>query len=126
MTREQVWSLFVGVWIALALAGILLFYVNRNAAFKRTYFPWHAGLVGTLFLVFLVALGWPWELAVVGAPFVAIVTYMNVRTTYFCDACGRTLIQPLGLPRRARRTSCKCGAAIVERGARMSSRAAQQ
>ena len=82
--------IFFLVWAALAVAGFLLFQVNRNAAFKRKYFPWFAALAGAVFLGFMIVIGVPIEGLLFMAPFILLITYLNIRTTSFCDSCGRT------------------------------------
>jgi hypothetical protein len=86
-----VFPLFFAVWIALAAGGFLFFTSNKDVALKKRWFPRLAFGAGALFalVVFLMA---PWPAALLFAPFIALITWMNIRMTRFCDACGRILI----------------------------------
>ena len=90
MTADDIFPIFFVVWILLGISGSVLFYGRRDVAFKRKYFPWYVCLAGVLFLGFVAAMGVPLPLLALMAPFVALITYMNLRGTHFCDACGRT------------------------------------
>ena len=127
MTPDRVWAVFVTVWIMFGLVGVVLFGICKNAAFKRRYFSWHVALFSVFMLVSVLAVGYPWQFVVLLIPLLALIAYINVRSTYFCAACGRTIIQRMGVPQLARRTSCQCGAPIEPaQRARDAARAAQQ
>jgi hypothetical protein len=89
---------FFGTWIVLGVTGFFLFYVGRNVAFKRKWFPRFIILVGVLFVVFtttimvsssrsLGALG----ILVILIPATAFISYLNIKFTKFCDKCGVTI-----------------------------------
>lgn len=90
---DRAFFIVFGIWVLLGAAGSWLFYVNRNVRFKRKYFPWYASLAGTLFVAFVAVTGFPLPGVACMVPVVALITYMNIRGTQFCDACGRTVIQ---------------------------------
>ncbi len=106
----NVFPIFFGVWILLAIVGFLLFYLNRNVAFKRRYLPWFLGLTGVLFIGFMLASGTPKFLVLIIAPVAALIMYMNVKGIQFCDACGRTLIEQMSFSRPE--FCSKCGASL--------------
>jgi hypothetical protein len=108
MMADQVFPIFFGVWILLGVAGFRLFYVGRDVAFKRKYFPWYVGLAAVLFLGFGIATGLPLFGIAVMALFVALISYMNLRATRFCDACGCTVVQPMPFSRAE--FCSRCGA----------------
>src|SRR5438093_13298734 len=83
-------AFFIG-WIGLGIAGFFLFYVSKNAAFKRRFFPWYIIIVGLIFAAIPVASGQTAALFMV-IPAVALISFMNIRLTKFCDACGRTVV----------------------------------
>jgi len=39
MMADDLFPIFFGAWIVLGIAAFALFYVNRDVAFKRRYFP---------------------------------------------------------------------------------------
>ena len=99
---------FFVFWMALAVAGFLLFYVNKNVAFKRRYFSWYLALAGVLFVCLVLGTGGAAGLWLV-VPAIALITFMNIHLTRFCDACGRTIIGQMF----SRPKFCpKCGAAL--------------
>jgi hypothetical protein len=110
-------SCFVGTWIVLGVAGFFLFYVGRDVAFKRKWFPRFIVLVGILFVLFsttlmvlssrsLGALG----ILVLVIPATALISYLNIKFTKFCDKCGVTIYaQNWFVPMRF---CSKCGAEL--------------
>ena len=113
---HQIFPIFVGVWILLGLGGFWLFSVSRNVAFKRKYFPWYVGLAGVLFIGFGAAMGvHPLGMAIM-VPSVVLITFLNLRATQFCDACGRTVVQQMPFSRAE--FCSKCGARLGDRSAR--------
>jgi hypothetical protein len=81
---------FMAFWGALGAVGAYLFYFKRDAEFKRKYFRWYVIFAGIIFLTFPMLTGFPWFMMVFACPFVALITYLNIRSTRFCDKCGRT------------------------------------
>jgi hypothetical protein len=68
--------------------------------------------VGVLFLTFVALMDFPRPFFLFLIPAVALMTFLNLRNTKFCDACGKTLINqnPFSPP-----AFCsKCGAALNE------------
>ena len=110
MTADQVVPILFGVWILLSVSGFVLFYLKRDAAFKRKYYPWYICLAGVLFLCFAAATGVPFAVLAFMTPFIVLITFLNLRGTQFCDACGRTIIQqaPFSRPEFC----SKCGASL--------------
>jgi hypothetical protein len=100
------------VWAALS-AGTWLFYMrNRDAALKRRVLRVQMPLVAIAFLAIVVVMLWPHlEVLVIMVPAVALITWLNLRNTKFCDACGATLINQnwLSGPRHCSR----CGAPLT-------------
>lgn len=82
---------FFVLWIALAIGGFLFFNLEKDAAQKRLYFPRFVVGAGALFAL-VIALIAPWPAALLFLPFIGLISWLNIRMTRFCDACGRTLI----------------------------------
>lgn len=84
-------SLFLIIWITLGLASTAFFYLSKNSALKRKVLPIFAIGAGGLFL------GFVWPRLDPTAPFswffvamVVFITFLNIRSIKFCDACGKT------------------------------------
>lgn len=110
-------ALFFGTWIVLGIVSFVLFFVGKNTALKRRWWPRFILLVGVLFIVFstlLAVIGsktW-WSLGVlfITVPAVTLISYLNLKMTKFCDKCGATLINSNWLS--ALRFCSKCGAEL--------------
>ena len=101
---------FMAVWIALGIGSACFFLGSRNARLKREVFPWFVIFVGVLFASFVViAVGDLTVLAFVG-PAVALISFLNIRGTRFCDACGATLFNHAWFNRM--NFCSKCGAKL--------------
>jgi drug/metabolite transporter superfamily protein YnfA len=111
---------FFAAWIVLIIGGFVVFTIRRDAAFKRTWYPRYVMLVGVLFVVFattIMVLGSRSFEALGGVvilvPMAALLTYLNIRFTVFCDHCGATV---RGANRSAAPRTCPgCGAALSSR-----------
>jgi len=97
--REDLFPYFIAFWTLLGVAGFLLFYVSNDAAFKRRYFPWFASLTGLLFVGIAAVMGIPLGMLAILLPFVGLITFLNIRGTQFCGACGKTLLQQMPFSR---------------------------
>ncbi len=89
--RQDIFPIFFVVWIALGIAGSFLFYFSKNVQFKKRYFPWYIILAGVLFISFGLVTGLPLVMLFFMVPAVALITFLNIRFTRFCDNCGRTI-----------------------------------
>ena len=107
---DRVSAVFMAVWVILGIVGFGLFHLNRRAAFKRRYFKWYLILVGVLFLGFMGAAGFPWPVLVIAALALSLITYMNIRGTQFCSACGRTVVMQAFFSRAE--FCSRCGASL--------------
>jgi hypothetical protein len=101
---------FVAFWGVLGAVGAYLFYFRKDAGFKRKYFRKYAIFTGVVFVTVPVFTGFPWQMLAISVPFVALIIYLNVRTTRFCDQCGRTNFSqfPFAMPKFC----SKCGAKL--------------
>jgi hypothetical protein len=89
---------FVATWIVLAIVGFFLFYYNKDAVFKREYFPRFIVLIGVLFVFFTAAISvvstrslGSLGILIIIVPAVSVISYMNLRMIKFCNKCGATL-----------------------------------
>ena len=111
MDKERIVIIFFLTWLVLGVVSLYLFFINKNAAFKRTIFPWFVILVGMLFLSFLILLDGPRRDLLFMIPLIALISFLNIYRTRFCDACGKTVHNYRGLGRP--RQCSKCGSMLV-------------
>ena len=84
-------AVFLPLWIALSAFSFWLLLISRNAALKRRLFAplMIGGMI--LFMAFVAQLGFvPWF----AYAWIALIGIANLRSTGFCDGCGRTLHAP--------------------------------
>lgn len=106
------WYVFFATWIVLALASFYMFFLRRDTAFKRRYWaPWIV-TIGVLFLVFMLLTGFPLSMVLVAVPFVALISFLNIRSVRFCDSCGAT-VHDWTLPWRRPRHCSRCGSPLA-------------
>ena len=106
---------FVGTWIVLGIIAMFVFALGKNAPLKKKWFPRFIILVGILFVSFTGTMmviqsrsfgSLPFVAVMI--PFVALISYLNLRCTKFCDNCGATIIDHNPFSRM--RFCLKCGA----------------
>ena len=111
---ERVFPIFIGVWVVLGVFSAAFFLFNNRAALKRKVHPPLVIGIGALFLGFVVLMDFPLDafFYFVLVPAVVLITYLNLRNTKFCSACGKTLISqnPFTRPRFCSR----CGADLED------------
>jgi hypothetical protein len=110
MNRDITFPIFFIFWIALGIAGSILFYFNKNVQFKKKYFRWYVILAGVLFTLFA-GMGAPWQVVLFFIlPAVSLITFLNIRNTTFCDNCGRTVFNNTWFSKAE--YCAKCGAKL--------------
>ncbi len=91
--------LFVATWVVLGVTGFIVFFLSRDAAFKRKWFPRYIVLTGVLFVLFVSAMTVAgsnsfaslWMLVFV-VPALTLICYLNLKFTKFCGKCGATIV----------------------------------
>ena len=82
---------FLGIWIALAIVGLWVTYVDKNIARKKRLLPIFIISSGIIFAVFtLLVVGDLRAMALV-VPAVALIIFLNLRQLRVCETCGRTI-----------------------------------
>jgi membrane protein CcdC involved in cytochrome C biogenesis len=106
---ERVFPIFFGVWVVLGIFSASFFFLNGNAALKRKVWPPFVVGTGLLFLFFIWLMGMQSEI-LFAAPFVIIITLINIKSVKFCSSCGKTIMNhnPFAPPKYC----SKCGAAL--------------
>jgi hypothetical protein len=91
VTPGAVFPVFFVIWAALAVGSLIFFTSNKDVALKKRVFP--RLVIGSCavfgLVIFIMA---PWPAALLFAPFLALIAWLNIRMTRFCDACGKMLI----------------------------------
>ena len=106
---------FVGTFIVLGVVGFFVFTFGKDVAFKKKWFPRSVILAGVLFVLFsntvMVIHSRSFSILailIIEIPFVALISYLNIRATKFCDNCGATAVNHNPFSRM--RFCSKCGA----------------
>ena len=90
--RETVYVISMGLFVMLGLIGSIVFFMSKNVIFKKRYFPWYVISIGILFGLSIIMTGIGFIGLIVFLPAIALITFMNLRMTKFCDSCGKTII----------------------------------
>ncbi len=109
---------FFGTWAVLGIGGFIVFYLQKDQAFKRKWFPRFVILGAVLFVLFATtlmvlqrrsfsALG----ILVLLVPMVSLIAYLNIKFTKFCSNCGATIIDNNWFS--PMRFCSKCGAKLA-------------
>lgn len=99
-----------GHLIVLGVSGFVVFFLSRDVNRKRRLFPGFTVLTGILFVGFVWAMGFSGGIVLAAIPIVALISWLNIRQTRFCDACGRTVVTMF--PGQRPRYCHQCGAAL--------------
>lgn len=89
---DQVFPIFFGVWVVLGLFSTAFFFLGKNASLKRKVWPPFTIATAVLFVGFVWAIGFPPQVFFIIIPVVALITFLNLRSVQFCDACGKTIM----------------------------------
>jgi hypothetical protein len=102
---------FIVIWFALAISSFLFFHFNRNTTLKRRVFPPFVVIIGVFFGCFVAYISrGHLQILFVAVPMIVLISFLNIRKTRFCGACGRTLYQQ---PIFSRSQYCpRCGAEL--------------
>jgi len=95
LTRENIIGLLWIIWfvsfIIIGIASIPYFRANPNIDLKRRFHTWWTiGYGATFFLLAVLSMGASPALLLF-APVIAVIVYLNIRNTTFCDACGKAV-----------------------------------
>ncbi len=82
---------FLVIWAVLAIGFSAFLYLSSNAALKRKVWPFATLAASLIFIAFVWTSGIPHEGLLFVIPMVTFITWINIRTMKFCDACGKTV-----------------------------------
>ena len=87
MNHEELYPIFFGTWIVLAIFSYLVFYSGKNVARKRKLWRPFISLVGIMVVAFMYILGSGIEALYVMVPAVILMVIYNFCAVQFCE-CG--------------------------------------
>ncbi|MEQ2010311.1 MAG: hypothetical protein ABMA26_26290, partial [Limisphaerales bacterium] len=92
--QRKAFAIFAVFWVVLAIASFAFFHLHRDTKLKRRVFPFFVVGVGLVFAAFIGFMTQGFSQAVfLFFPVIALITFLNIRCTHFCDSCGRTLFR---------------------------------
>lgn len=106
---EQFLPIVAGIFVVLGL-GNAFFFASKNAHLKRKAWPPFLIATAVVFFGGAWAAGAPAEALLFLVPLLSVSTFLGLRSTRFCDACGKTTMSqtPFSPP-----TICnKCGSTL--------------
>ena len=92
VSSDQIFPIFIGVWVTLGLISFLIFFVSKNAERKKKLWAPFIILTGALFIGFSYLMGFGGQHLYIMVPMVVLISFLNIRSTKFCSACGKTNI----------------------------------
>lgn len=92
MSPDEIFPIFFGTWVVLGIISFAIFFLGKNAQLKRKLWPPFVIGIGVLFIGFTYAMGFGGEALYITVPAVILISVLNLRSTKFCDACGKTII----------------------------------
>jgi hypothetical protein len=115
-TIGLLWIVWFAGCILIGVAGVFYLRTNPNASLKRQFHRWWTiGCGAGFFLLILLSLGFSLTLLFFGAA-IAVIAYVNIRNTTFCDACGKATNH---LWVRKIEYCARCGAKLPDRKRRL-------
>jgi len=92
MNSDEIFLIFFSAGVVLGIISLIIFFVGKDAQLKRKL--WKPFVIGTgaLFLGFVYLMGVSGEAFYIMASAVILISFLNIRTTKFCDACGKKII----------------------------------
>ena len=90
-TIGLLWIIWFGSFVVIGLVSIPYFRTYPDVNVKRHFHRWWTiGYGATFFLLVALSMGASSSLVLFGA-FIAVIIYLNIRNTTFCEACGKSV-----------------------------------
>ncbi|MFN2596360.1 MAG: hypothetical protein ABR563_04145 [Pyrinomonadaceae bacterium] len=106
------WIIWFVSWVILSLGSRLYFRGNKNIRLKKRFYKWSSLAYGAMFFFLIALSGMPWFILLIFGAFIALIMYLNIRNTNFCEACGRTIYNYMWLDKAE--YCAKCGAKLPD------------
>lgn len=88
--KESTWMyIFISVFVALVLANVVVFTINKNSDFKKKYQPIGGIILMVPFALLPVVALWPSPSSLIFVAGCCLVAVLNYKLTKFCDRCGK-------------------------------------
>jgi hypothetical protein len=78
----------MGIWIIIGLIGGGFSHFNKNTTLKRRVMPTLIVFNSLIFIVFIWLADFSYPIIFLAIPVVALITFIVIRNTKFCDSCG--------------------------------------
>ena len=104
--HSELFAIFAGIWIVLAIIGGVVFFLYKNAKVKRTLWPIFSIGTSLLFLYFISFVSHLEEYFNFIAIGIALITISNLISTGFCNSCGKTVYSGSVIKRPSKCTGC--------------------
>lgn len=92
MSPDEIFPIFFGTWGVLGIASFVIFFLGKNAQLKRKLWPPFVIGTSALFIGFTYAMDVGGQALYITAPVIILITVFNLRSTKFCNGCGKTII----------------------------------
>jgi hypothetical protein len=113
-TIGLLWIIWFGSFVAIGLASIPYFRAYPDVNVKRQFHRWWTiGYGAMFFLLIALSMGASPSLLLF-APFIALIVYLNIRNTTFCEACGKSVYNYFLVSRPE--YCARCGARLPRKG----------
>ena len=89
--HPEISALFIGVWIALGVAGLWFTYLDKNISRKKRLLPVFIVGSGVIFALFVLWITGRLVTMILVVPAVVLITFLNLRQIKVCPTCGRTM-----------------------------------
>ena len=112
-TGGLLWIIWFGSSVVIGLGSLAYFRIYPDVNLKRRFHRWFTIAYGAVFfLLIFLSMGASPPLLVFGAAIV-LITYLNIRNTIFCDACGKTTYNHAWFDKAE--YCAKCGARLPQK-----------
>ena len=92
MEKEEYFWIFFVFWAILGLGSFLFFQFYKNTKIKKKVLPVFVIFAGLIFMSFVVFMaGFSYEVLWIMVPAIALISFLNIRNTKFCDNCGKMI-----------------------------------
>lgn len=107
------WIVWLVSCVVISLGALFYFRGNKHVGQKRRFYRWSSITYGAMFFFLIALSGMPWPVLLIFGAFIALIIYLNIRNTTFCEACGRTVYNNMWFSRIE--YCAKCGAKLPEK-----------
>ena len=111
-TVVLLWIIWLVSSVLISLGSFVYFRMYPDIDLKRRFHRWFTIAYGTSFFLLIVLSEGASPISLLFGTVVVIVTYLNIRNTVFCDACGKATYNHAWF--RKAEYCAKCGARLSQ------------